>query len=206
MSSGSSSESTSTGDTKCQVSQPGPSRLKLTGPSNWREGSSTRGRGAASALTPAEAADDNETGSVYIFIDPESLVKTKKSADSDYFFGRRAIDKGFKCRLCPSVFSLFEVDNILSPSTGKNMEPDQDLPPAAFIFRILKATWKRTLLQFRNTGLRTSYRKSCNSRQTTNVSLMCKECHSLWRHSGSNWSKFSCPTTSYVYFTAVFPL
>jgi hypothetical protein len=62
-----------------------------------------RGRGATAAPTPAET---NEAGSAYVFIDPETLVKTKKSADSDYFFGRRAIDKGFKCRLCPSVFSL----------------------------------------------------------------------------------------------------
>ncbi|KAJ7437334.1 hypothetical protein FB451DRAFT_1305801 [Mycena latifolia] len=63
-----------------------------------------RGRGAAAAPTPAETADDNEAGSAYIFIDPETLVKTKKSADSDYFFGRRAIDKGFKCRLCPQEY------------------------------------------------------------------------------------------------------
>ncbi|KAJ7453116.1 hypothetical protein FB451DRAFT_1281733, partial [Mycena latifolia] len=63
-----------------------------------------RGRGAATAPTPAETADDNDAGSAYIFMDPETLVKTKKSADSDYFFGRRAIDKGFKCRLCPQEY------------------------------------------------------------------------------------------------------
>ncbi|KAJ7483666.1 hypothetical protein FB451DRAFT_1235276 [Mycena latifolia] len=63
-----------------------------------------RGRGAAAAPTHAETADDDEAGSAYVFIDPETLVKTKKSADSDYFFGRRAIDKGFKCRLCPQEY------------------------------------------------------------------------------------------------------
>ncbi|KAJ7936659.1 hypothetical protein B0H13DRAFT_2303349 [Mycena leptocephala] len=63
-----------------------------------------RGRGATAAPTPAETAGDNEAGSAYVFIDPETLVKTKKSADSDYFFGRRAIDKGFKCRLCPQEY------------------------------------------------------------------------------------------------------
>jgi hypothetical protein len=65
-----------------------------------------RGRGATAAPTPTETTGDNEASSAYVFIDPETLVKTKKSADSDYFFGRRVIDKGFKCRLCPSVFSL----------------------------------------------------------------------------------------------------
>jgi hypothetical protein len=93
---------------------------------------------------------------------------------------------------------LFEVHNILSSSTGKNMEMVQVLPPATFIFRILKATWKRTLPQFRDTALQTSYRNFSNTRRMNNVSLMRKECHSLWQHSGSNWSKSLCQTTSYV--------
>ncbi|KAJ7711109.1 hypothetical protein B0H16DRAFT_1745409 [Mycena metata] len=62
------------------------------------------GRGSATAPTRAATANKNEPGSVYIFIQPETLVKTKKSADSDYFFGHREIDKGFKCRLCPQEY------------------------------------------------------------------------------------------------------
>ena len=36
-----------------------------------------------------------------VFVDPTEIVKTDKSADSKYFFGRRSLDNGFKCRLCP---------------------------------------------------------------------------------------------------------
>jgi hypothetical protein len=56
-----------------------------------------RSCGAAAAPTPAETVDDNEAGSAYVFIDLENVVKAKKSANLDYFFGHHAIDKGFKC-------------------------------------------------------------------------------------------------------------
>jgi hypothetical protein len=139
-----------------------------------------RGRGGTAAPTPAETTDDIEADSAYVFIDPEALVKTKKSADSDYFFGRRKIDKGFKCRLCSSVFSpLSKLTIILICPTGKNIQLVQVFPLAAFIFRILKATWKHTLLQFRNMGLKTSYRNLLNRRPMNNVLLMPKESHSL---------------------------
>lgn len=139
-----------------------------------------RGRGGATAPTRAQTADDTEAGSVYVFIDPESLVKTKKSADSDYFFGRRTIDQGFKCRLCVFVFSpLFKVQSILILSAGKNIHLGQVLPPAAFISRTPKATWKLTSPQFNNTGSRTSYRKFYNRRQTKSAWLTRNECHSL---------------------------
>jgi hypothetical protein len=134
------------------------------------------GRGGTAAPTPAETT---EAGSAYVFIDPEALVNTKKSADSDYFFGRREIDKGFKCRLCSSVFSPISKLTILICPTGKNIQPVPVFPLAAFIFRILKATWKHTLLQFRNTGSKTSYRNFLNRRPTTNILLIPKESHSL---------------------------
>ncbi|KAJ6609429.1 hypothetical protein B0H10DRAFT_2297493 [Mycena sp. CBHHK59/15] len=83
-------------------------------PARTRGTSRHRGRGSAAAPTHAATTNDNEPGSVYVFIQPETLVKTKKSADSDYFFGRCEIDKGFKCRLCPCAFSfLFDAHTLL---------------------------------------------------------------------------------------------
>ncbi|KAF7354446.1 putative AC transposase [Mycena venus] len=40
---------------------------------------------------------------VFLF-DPTEIVKTDKSADSKYFFGRRSLDNGFKCRLCLQIY------------------------------------------------------------------------------------------------------
>ncbi|KAJ6538152.1 hypothetical protein B0H10DRAFT_1971710 [Mycena sp. CBHHK59/15] len=63
----------------------------------------TRGTGrrrrAPTANTEANtgpAGDDD-----CVFIDPTEILKTDKSGDSKYFFGRRSVDNGFKCRLCP---------------------------------------------------------------------------------------------------------
>ncbi|KAJ7882137.1 hypothetical protein B0H13DRAFT_1890981 [Mycena leptocephala] len=44
-----------------------------------------------------DPADDDDC----VFVDPTEIVQTDKSADSKYFFGRRPLDNGFKCRLCP---------------------------------------------------------------------------------------------------------
>lgn len=61
--------------------------------------STGRRRRAPTANTQAntDPADDNDC----VFVDPTEIVKTDKSADSKYFFGRRYLDNGFKCRLCP---------------------------------------------------------------------------------------------------------
>ncbi|KAF7358289.1 putative AC transposase [Mycena venus] len=46
-----------------------------------------------------------------VFVDPTEIVKTDKSADSKYFFGRRSLDNGFKCRLCPLTTRRLHLQN-----------------------------------------------------------------------------------------------
>jgi hypothetical protein len=51
----------------------------------------------------ANALKTTVDASGYAWIDEEELlaIQQDKSADCKYFFGQRAEDKSFKCRLCP---------------------------------------------------------------------------------------------------------
>ncbi|KAJ6600700.1 hypothetical protein B0H10DRAFT_1958727 [Mycena sp. CBHHK59/15] len=63
----------------------------------------TRGTGrrrwapTANTQVNTDPADNDDC----VFVDPTEIVKTDKSMDSKYFFGRHSLDNGFKCRLCP---------------------------------------------------------------------------------------------------------